>query len=182
MFADESGEEMLCFKETSGLAASKSRLTEWNRDAQIDHQIQWDRCYEQATGLSASTSENGASGRKGAYGARGGNGGMQHQGMSQQVKTEGGANNRSSTTKTSTMDINFNKIDKTKWMREYGETRVDGKVVMMCWYHCNRPGGCVRQAECVHNHKILPSAYKNKTLEKCTPAFQKEVLRKCSPA
>jgi hypothetical protein len=102
--------------------------------------------------------------------------------MTQQVKMEGGGGGRQSATKSSTMDINFNKIDKVKWKREYGETRVDGKVVLMCWYHCNRPGGCVRQSECIHNHTVLPTAYKGKTLETCTPTFQKEVLRKCGSA
>jgi hypothetical protein len=179
MFADESGEEMLCFKDTSALAASKRRLSEWNRDAQIDQQIQWDRCYEQATGQSAGAHDTA---RKGAHGGRGGNGGSTEQQFAQHMKMEGGGGGRQAMAKSSTMDINFNKIDKTKWMREYGETRVDGKVVLMCWYNCNRPGGCVRQTECVHNHKVLPTAYKGKTLEKCTPAFQKEVLRKCGSA
>ena len=80
----------------------------------------------------------------------------------------------------STMEINFNKIEKKKWMNMYGETRVNGKVVVMCWYHCNRPGGCVRKTECTHDHTMFPSAYKGKHLEKCTPSFQKEVLQKCT--
>ena len=78
------------------------------------------------------------------------------------------------------MEINFNKIDKRKWQNEYGETRVGGKVVVYCWYHCNRPGGCVRRADCSHDHNSYPQAYKGKALDKCGTTFQKEVLQKCS--
>jgi len=78
-----------------------------------------------------------------------------------------------------TMDINFNKIDKKKWEHEYGEIRVNGKVVILCWYHCNRPGGCVRESECLNDHKQFPAAYKAKPLGKCTATLQKEVLAKC---
>ena len=39
MFADESGEEMLCFRETEAIKMSKSKLLVWNRDAHVDQQI-----------------------------------------------------------------------------------------------------------------------------------------------
>ena len=81
--------------------------------------------------------------------------------------------------KSPTMDINFNKIDKQAWRNAYGETRVNGKVVILCWFHCNRPGGCIKKDGCQHDHHTFPQAYKGKALEKCTTAFQKEVLDKC---
>ena len=184
MFADERGEEMLCFKETTALVSSKQRLMDWNRDAQIDQQIQWTRCYEQATGKGARSGDTGYGGRNGAYGARGNNGATKGVSFSPQVKMEGGGGGQygAREAKPCTMDINFNRIEKGKWMHKYGETRVDGKVTMFCWYHSNRPGGCVRQGECQHTHKGYPTAYKGKALEKCTPQFQKEVLKNCTSA
>jgi hypothetical protein len=50
MFNDEAGEEMLCFKETTAISNSKQRLMEWDRDGQIEKQMQWTRCFEQAKG------------------------------------------------------------------------------------------------------------------------------------
>jgi hypothetical protein len=79
-----------------------------------------------------------------------------------------------------TSEIKYNKIDKQKWSHHYGETRVNGKVVIMCWYHCNRPGGCVKKDDCSHDHGRYPEAYKGKPLDKCSGAFQKEVLQKCT--
>ena len=182
MFGDESGEEMLCFKETTAIANSKEKLLEWDRDGQIDQQIQWRRCLEQA-------SARGYDQGYGAYGGKGKQryGGGDHTyppksyGYESKVKVEGaGGAQTGEASKGPTMEINFNKIDKRKWQREYGETRINGKVVVYCWYHCNRPGGCVRQADCSHDHTGYPQAYKGKTLEKCGVTFQKEVLQKCN--
>jgi hypothetical protein len=175
MFGDESGEEMLCFKETAAVAMSKVRLLEWNRDAQIDQQIQWTRCYEQATGV-----RGGGGQSRGRYDGNTGTGGAKQGSYDGRVKLEGGGTQGgASGTKSTLMKINYNKIDKQKWRHAYGETRVNGKVVLMCWYYCNRPGGCVKQKECVHEHTVYPKEYKGKALEKCSEDFQREVLKKC---
>ena len=166
------------------MSETKRRLMEWNRDAQIDQQIQWTRCYEQAHGSSPANYESRGGNKRSRYGNQDGQGGGKTTwASSTMIKQEGGTpRTASATTKSSTMDINFNRIDKQKWTHTYGETRVNGKVVILCWYHCNRPGGCVRKDECAHDHKLFPSEYKGRHLEKCPSAFQKEVLKKCSGA
>jgi hypothetical protein len=155
---------------------------EWDRDGQIDQQIQWRRCLEQAS----------ARGYDQGYGAYGGKGKQRHGGgdmayppksfvYDTKIKSEGmGGMQAGGPPKGSTMEINFNQIDKSKWQKVYGETRINGKAVQHCWYHSNRPGGCVRQATCTHDHSSHPQAYKGKTLEKCGATFQREVLQKCT--
>ena len=169
---------MLCFKETEAITLSKAKLLEWDRDAQVDQQIQWRRCMEQTNTSSAETGYGRFGGKsRGGYGG----GDVTYQpktmGSATRVKTEGAP-----APKSFSMEINFNKIDKKKWQHEYGETRINGKVLIMCWYQCNRPGGCVRKDECAHDHKHFPTEYKGRHLEKCSSAFQKEVLKKCSGA
>jgi hypothetical protein len=180
MFADESGEEMLCFRETEAITNSKVKLLDWNRDAQVDQQIQWTRCMEQArtTGsTSMGNHDNKTWGHQGNQDRSGGNRSVHFQ---QQVKQEGGGNSgKQSDARNNGMEINVNKIDKPKWKREYGETRVNGKVVLLCWYNSNRVGGCVKEATCTYDHKHYPEEYKGKPLSKCGAAFQKEVLKKC---
>ena len=182
MFSDESGEESLCFKETEAMKSAKQKLLEWNRDSQIDQQIQWARCYEQATGREARTGEGYNGGKN--TGAQQGTGTTRHRqvAFNDLVKIEGaGGQSRGNTGgRDGMMVINYNKIDKTKWMNEYGETRIGGTVHMLCWYHCNRPGGCVRKDECKHKHNTFPECYKGKPLGKCPVSMQKEVLQKCS--
>ena len=173
LFADDSGEEMLCFKETEAITLAKAKLLDWDRDTQVDQQIQWRRCLE----LSNEKDRG-----HGKYGARqnGGTGGGESyptkaSGSFAKTKAEGEYGGKSST-----MHVNYNKIDKKVWQNTYGETRANGKVVLLCWYHSNRPGGCVRHTECPHDHNRYPTAYKGRALEKCDAPFQKEVLRKCS--
>ena len=115
MFADEVGEEMLCFKETEPLRAGKLKLMEWNRDAQIDQQIQWARCYEAATKKTASIGEGQVRGRGRGGGQTSGYQGYKSVGFSDHIKVEGGGayGQKSTTSAQSTMSINFNKIDKS---------------------------------------------------------------------
>ena len=178
MFADESGEEMLSFKSTEELTNAKRRLLEWNRDAQVDQQIQWARCFEHANANNAAG--NGSShgkpkvrfGGETSYG-RGGS-------SSAGGRSDNGTDGPAPRTKHEGMEINFHSIDRKKWDHHYGEIRIGGKVVMLCWYHCNRPGGCIRDTDCTRDHRQYPTAYKTKPLIKCVATFQKEVLAKCA--
>jgi hypothetical protein len=184
MFADESGEEMHCFQETMVITDAKERLMRWNRDAQIEHQIQWGRCLAQAQ-LTGGTNERSM---KSEYG-RQSSGDGQGRGVGKTLSFEypsrrdgREANGGRQQERRDTNEIKHNKIDKKKWTHSYGETRVNGKVVMICWYHSNRPGGCVRKEDCAHDHSRYPEAYKGKPLDKCSTTFQKEVMQKCSGA
>jgi hypothetical protein len=176
MFADDSGEDMLCFKETNAITVSKEGLEAWSRDAQIDKQIQWGRCFEQAK------MERGMNDR-GRHGGRMDNGRGATKVFDFPIKRE--ENDRGGSRQGERKDntgFRYNRIEKRKWMLEYGETRVNGKVVILCWYHCNRPGGCVKPSDCRHDHTKYPEQYKGKALDQCSSVFQQEVLKKCTGA
>ena len=154
---------------------------DWNRDNQIDQQIQWARCFEEANANAGQAGDSYGGGKgRGKYAssdlpAVGKSVTWQSNGKLE----SGGAPATTRTARDDSMAINFNRIDKKKWDHEYGEIRVQGKVTLLCWYHCNRPGGCVRETECVKDHKLFPTSYNAKPLGKCSASFQKEVLAKC---
>ena len=151
----------------------------WSRDAQVDQQIQWARCFENAAsnGISLELTPAGTRGR-GRQGAN--ETPVVRKGVTfAQVRMAEGDDATATRVKHEGMEIPFNQIDKSKWDTAYGKIRVAGKNALLCWYHCNRPGGCVREGNCSHDHSQYPAAYKAKPLIKCGGTFQKEVLAKC---
>ena len=77
------------------------------------------------------------------------------------------------------MMVSYNRIGHTKWRELYGSKTVNGQMVNLCWFFCNRPGGCNNSA-CPSNHTEYPLAYKEKPLMQSPKDFQEEVVRKCA--
>ena len=76
------------------------------------------------------------------------------------------------------MLVSYNRIEHAKWRELYGTKTENGKTTNLCWYSCNRPGGC-NNAACPSDHREFPIAYKGKPLMQSPKDFQEEVLRKC---
>ena len=181
LFADNSGEEMLNFHPSESLRDAKMKLMDWDREAQIDQQIQWARCFAEATAQGTPTGGAGSGGRHVRY-PPGESPYAYKPGQGPPKPDTSTTPPARKTVKFEGLDINFNKIEKKLWDNNYGEIRVGGKVVLLCWYFCNRPGGCVKGTDCSHEHGQYPAAYKSKPLAKCSTTFQKEVLAKCTSA
>ena len=74
--------------------------------------------------------------------------------------------------------VSYNAIDATIWKSLYGTKTVNGKLLSLCWYHCNRPRGC-NSTTCSEDHSNFPTAYCGQHLMAQTQAFQHEVALKC---
>ena len=77
------------------------------------------------------------------------------------------------------MMVSYNRIGHTKWRELYGSKTVNGQMINLCWFFCNRPGGC-NNAACPSDHTEFPLAYKEKPLMQSSKDFQEEVVRKCA--
>jgi len=48
------------------------------------------------------------------------------------------------------------------WNEKYGTKVIKGNKVTLCWYHCNRHGGCKQRSTCPNDHTTLPDKYNGK--------------------
>ena len=177
-YEDTTGEEQLCFREPDEVQELKAELMAWSREVQIQEQLKFDRCFSrmggglptprkapsEPTGVRFPTPSplaNPTSFPRGALKVPGGD--------QQRVKLEG------------KMMVSYNRIGHTKWREMYGSKTVDGTMTKLCWFFCNRPGGC-NNASCNEDHVEYPHAYKGKPLMQNPKDFQEEVVRKCAGA
>ena len=58
-------------------------------------------------------------------------------------------------------------------------TLVNGSKIKLCWYHCNRQGGCRQLATCSNDHNTFPDKYNGKHYTDLTEAQRSDVAKTC---
>jgi hypothetical protein len=172
---------LLSYEESEEGKDSKLALQAWSRERQAQEMIQWQRCYEVAATrmghvpVKPRKMATNLSGAKAAvtfaaaspttlpaitYGSPASTGNQL-----------GGSRNAQNQ-----IHVAWKEIDREKWRQNYG---IGTGGTALCWFHCNRPGGCTQGAQCENDHSQYPTAYGDKALSANVAMFQKEVALKC---
>jgi hypothetical protein len=76
----------------------------------------------------------------------------------------------------------FDQLPKPKWHRAYGSEK-DSTGRLPCWFHCNRPGGCLNVSDnCTGSHTMRPKDYDGKPWEEPDPTRRTTIERKTAAA
>ena len=159
--ANNATELLLCYYETPELLNVKQRLLSWSRDEQEDEFIRFKRC------MDTFQSPNGGT-------------------MADTAKKKENTNTRSAKTPktetktehTKTQLLPMNTI--ATWNTKYGKKMVNGSKVDLCWYHCNRNGGCKQESTCPNNHTAYPDKYNGKRFTDLSEGQRGDVIRSCN--
>ena len=76
----------------------------------------------------------------------------------------------------------FDQLPKPKWHRAYGSEK-DSTGRLPCWFHCNRPGGCLNVSDnCTGSHTMRPKDHGGKSWEELDPTRRTTIERKTAAA
>jgi len=166
-------ELLLSYKEPADIATAKQRLMEWSRDGQADEIIRFQRCIA-SRGEPDNLHQPPRTQRSGA--------GSSWEPPNQHEKTKSVqfAQVVDKTKRSPISGINPNSMDKAMWKKLYGDKKVNGKTVSLCWFNCNRINGCVLGNKCQQSHDSLPAPYMGKKFPQMSEDKQQEVLTQCS--
>jgi len=153
-------ELLLSYSEPPEIMALKQKLLSWSRDEQEDEYIRFKRCMD--THQSPNTTVTRETGKK-----KESNNSRPTRNSRTEVKSE--------REKPPTLP-NFTR--KT-WSEKYGPKTVRGNKVKLCFYHCNRQGGCAQMATCPNDHTTFPDKYNGKHFADLTEGQRSEVLAAC---
>ena len=146
---------------------------EWSRDGQADEIIRFQRCIA-SRGEPDNLHQPPRTQRSGA--------GSSWEPPNQYEKTKSVqfAQVVDKTKRSPISGINPNSMDKAMWKKLYGDKKVNGKTVSLCWFNCNRINGCVLGNKCQQSHDSLPALYMGKKFSQMSEDKQQEVLTQCS--
>ena len=70
-----------------------------------------------------------------------------------------------------------NRMNINEWKTKYGSKTVNGKEVMLCWFHLHKDKGCVLPdgKECFHSHDHFPDDYGGKVFADLSQAEQERI-------
>jgi len=157
---NKTAELLLCFTEPTDILLAKQKLLSWSRDEQEDEYIRYKRCMDNFQSPSGTAS---------------------HEGNRKKEST----NTRS--TKTNKTEVKIERGKQTSlpistiktWNEKYGVKMVNGSKIKLCWYHCNRQGGCRQLATCSNDHNTFPDKYNGKHYTDLTEAQRSDVVKTC---
>ena len=153
-------EQPLCYIEPLDVNQIKQKLISWSRDDQEDEYIKYKRF------LDTYQSPNGT----------------QH--TESVKKRESTTNSRTlrsdkQEAKSERKTVSMPSIPIATWTEKYGTKIVNGSKVKLCWYHCNRQGGCGRQDTCPNDHSHYPDKYNGKCYKDLTDGQRNDIQKAC---
>ena len=72
----------------------------------------------------------------------------------------------------------WNAIDQGLWREHYGNEH-SGQQRKLCYFHANRPGGCVKTTDCEWEHDV-PGRYGGKQYEELSLAKAEFIVKQCT--
>jgi hypothetical protein len=157
---------MMSYKDTATLLANRTQLLAITRESMAEEQARWQHHYARSgQGFGGATPKQAKGGAQSAP--------PRTPATPASKGQQGGAGNKPA-------GDGWSKIKKANWHKVYGPQTIDGKAVDLCFFHCNRPGGCsFDEASCRNDHAGYPPEYHGQGFAAIGPTAQQEVVRKC---
>ena len=175
-FPSDPGATMVSYKDTDALRISRAGLLEVTRETQADDQSRFQEMLQKAieSGLMTGTPKR-EKPPKAADKQLAPEGFTPKAGPKLPPATPGAKVKKE---KTDDGHPLWNAIDQNLWREHYGNERT-GLMRKLCYFHANRPGGCVKTSDCEWDHAV-PGRYGGKQFSELSIAKAEFVVKQCT--